>query len=57
MVELTSFYYRFDHRKGYKTKDWRVTHSVYIHLWETRERQPVHAGPPHDQHIFDEYLR
>ena len=22
-----------------------------------RERQPIHAGPPHDQHTFDEYPR
>ena len=34
-----------------------MTHNAHIHLWETREWQPVHAGPPHDQHTFDEYLR
>ena len=34
-----------------------MTHNAHIHLWETRERQPVHAGPPHDHHTFDEYLR
>ena len=26
-------------------------------MWQTRDRQPVDAGPPHDQHTFDEYLR
>ena len=57
MIELTSFCCRFDRRKRYKTKDWRVTHNVHIHLWETREWQPVHVGPPHDQHTFNEYLR
>ena len=57
MVELTSFCCRFDRRKRYKTKDWRVTHTTHIYSWETREQQPVHAGPPHDQHTFDEYLR
>jgi len=34
-----------------------VTHSAHIHLWQNRVRQSVHAGPPHDQHTFDEYLR
>ena len=48
---------RYDRRKSNKTKDWGVTHNAHIHLWETKERQPVHAGPPHDQHTFDEYLR
>ena len=57
LVQLTSFCCRFDRRKRYKTKDWRVTHSAHIYSWETRERQPVHAGPPHEQHTFDEYLR
>ena len=33
-----------------------MTHNAHILLWETRERQPIHAGPPHDQHTFDEYL-
>ena len=28
-----------------------------IHLRQNREWQPVHAGPPHDQHTFDEYMR
>ena len=57
VVQLTSFCCRYDRRKRYKTKDWRMTHNAHILLWETRERQPVHAGPPHDQHTFDEYLR
>ena len=57
VVQLTSFCCRYDRRKRYKTKDWRVTHSAYIHLWQNRVRHPVHAGPPHDQHTFDEYLR
>ena len=26
-------------------------------MWQTRDRQPVDAGPPHDQHTFDEYPR
>ena len=34
-----------------------MTHNAYIHLWQNRERQLVHAGPPHDQHTFDGYLR
>ena len=34
-----------------------MTHNAYIHLWQNREWQLVHAGPPHDQHTFDEYLR
>ena len=34
-----------------------MTHSSHIHLWQNRVRHPVHAGPPHDQHTFDEYLR
>ena len=33
-----------------------MTHNAYIQLWQTRDRQPVDAGPPHDQHTFDEYL-
>ena len=57
VVQLTSFCCRYDRRKRYKTKDWCVTHNAYIQLWQTRERQPVHVGPPHDQHTFDEYLR
>ena len=57
VVQLTSFCCRYDGRKRYKTKDCRVTHNAHIHLWETRERQLVHAGPPHDQYTFDEYLR
>ena len=57
MVQLTSFCFRYDRRKRYKTKDWRVTHNAYIQLWQNRDRQPVDAGPPHDQHTFDEYLR
>jgi len=57
LVQLTSFCCRFDRRKRYKTKDWRVTHSPYIHLWQTRVPRAVLAGPPHDQHTFDEYLR
>ena len=57
MVQLISFCCRFDHRKRYKTKDWRVTHSSYIHLWQTRVPHAVLEGSPHDQHIFDEYLR
>ena len=56
MVQLTSFCCRYDRRKRYKTKDCLVTHNAHIHLWETREWQPVHVGPPHDQHTFDEYL-
>ncbi|XP_066308140.1 uncharacterized protein [Miscanthus floridulus] len=47
----------YDRRKRYKTKDWRVAHNTFIHLWQNRERQPVHAGLPHNQHTFDEYLR
>ncbi|XP_066354092.1 uncharacterized protein [Miscanthus floridulus] len=47
----------YDRRKRYKTKDWRVTHNAHIHLWQNRVRHPVHAGPPHDQHTFDKYLR
>ena len=42
--------------KRYKTKDWRMTHNAHIHLWQNRVRHPVHAGPLHDQHTFDEYL-
>ena len=57
MVQLTSFCCRFDRRKRYKTKDWHVTHSSYIHLWQTRVPHAVIAGPPHDQYTFDEYLR
>ena len=57
LVQLILFYCRFDRRKRYKTKDWRVTHSSYIHLWQTRVPHAVLAGPPHDQHTFDEYLR
>ena len=34
-----------------------MTHNAYIQLWQTRDRQPVDAGPPHNQHTFDEYLR
>ena len=34
-----------------------MTHNTYIQLWQTRDRQPVDAGPPHDQHTFNEYLR
>ena len=34
-----------------------MTHNAHIHLWQNREWQPVHVGPPHDQHTFDEYLR
>ena len=34
-----------------------MTHNTYIQLWQTRDLQPVDAGPPHDQHTFDEYLR
>ena len=34
-----------------------MTHNAHIHLWETSEWQSVHAGPPYDQHTFDEYLR
>ena len=56
LVQLTSFCCRFDRRKRYKTKDWRVTHSSYIHLWQTRVPHAVLVGPPHDQHTFDEYL-
>ena len=33
-----------------------MTHNAYIQLWQTRDRQPVDAGPPHNQHTFDEYL-
>ena len=57
MVHLTSFCCRYDRRKRYKTKDWCETHNTHILLWENRERQLVYAGPPHDQHTFDEYLR
>ena len=56
VVQLTLFCCRYDRRKRYKTKDWRMTHNTHILLWETRERLPVHAGPPHDQHTFNEYL-
>ena len=34
-----------------------MKHSAHIHLWQNRVRQPVHAGPPHNQYTFDEYLR
>ena len=34
-----------------------MTHNAYIQLWQNRDRQPVDAGPPHEQHTFDEYLR
>ena len=34
-----------------------MTHNVYIQLWQNRDRQSVDAGPPHDQHTFNEYLR
>ena len=34
-----------------------MTHNAYIQLWQNRDQQPVDAGPPHDQHTFDEYLR
>ena len=34
-----------------------MTHNTYIQLWQTRDRQPIDAGSPHDQHTFDEYLR
>ena len=34
-----------------------MTHSSYIHLWQTRVPHAVLAGPPHDQRTFDEYLR
>jgi hypothetical protein len=34
-----------------------VTHFEFIQQWETREKMSVTAGPPHDQHTFDEYLR
>ena len=54
VVQLTLFCCRYDSRRRYKTNDWRVTHNAHI---QNRERQPVHAGPPHDQHTFDEYLR
>ena len=57
MVQLISFCCRFDRRKRYKTKDWRVTHRSYIHLWQTRVPHEVLAGPPHEQHTLDEYLR
>jgi hypothetical protein len=50
------FSYRFDRKKRYKVKDWRVIHNAYIQLWQSRERISVDAGPPHDQHTFDEYL-
>ena len=34
-----------------------MTHNSRIHLWQNRVRHPVHAGPLHDQHTFDEYLQ
>ena len=34
-----------------------MTHNAYIQLRQTKDRQPVDVGPPHDQHTFDEYLR
>ena len=34
-----------------------MKHYEFIQLWETREWRAVNAGPPHDQHTFDEYLR
>ena len=57
LVQLILFCCTFDRRKRYKTKDWRVTHSSYIHLWQTRVPHAVLAGHPHNQHTFDEYLR
>ena len=34
-----------------------MTHNAYIQLWQSRDLQPIDAGPRHDQHTFDEYLR
>jgi hypothetical protein len=33
------------------------THEQWICLWVNREKVPVDHGPPHDQHVFNEYLR
>jgi hypothetical protein len=40
-----------------KQKDWREIHAQYIEGWERREKQPLQDGPPHDPHVFNEYLR
>jgi hypothetical protein len=46
-----------DRKKRFTKKDWRVMHYEFIQLRENRVWQLINAGPPHDQHTFDEYLR
>jgi hypothetical protein len=46
-----------DRRLRIKHKDWHEIHAQYIERWETREKQPLQDGPPHDPHAFNEYLR